>query len=69
LGRCQLLPKSCNKNKIYPEHLGEVFCEIYEEIYNTRKDAKKSGDKITDAGLKLALNGTYGKSNSQYSYL
>lgn len=62
-------PNLAIKNKIYPEHLGEVFCEIYEEIYNTRKDAKKSGDKITDAGLKLALNGTYGKSNSRYSYL
>tara|TARA_R100000951_G_scaffold115148_3_gene122318 strand:+ start:1572 stop:1742 length:171 start_codon:yes stop_codon:yes gene_type:complete len=46
-----------------------VFCEIYEEVYNTRRAAKKSGDGITDAGLKLALNGTYGKSNDKYSYL
>jgi len=62
-------PNLSIKNNLYPEHLGEVFCEIYEEIYNTRRAAKKSGDKVIDAGLKLALNGTYGKSNDQYSYL
>lgn len=45
------------KNKIYPKHLGEEFCEIYDSIFQARKTAKKNGDKISDAGLKLALNG------------
>lgn len=49
-----------------------MFCEIYEEIYNQRKRAKEKGpyyDEVINAGLKLALNGTYGKSNDKYSYL
>jgi len=45
------------KNKIYPEHLGEEFCDIYDSIFQARKIAKKNGDKVSDAGLKLALNG------------
>lgn len=56
-------------NGFYPEHLGEFFCKIYYDIYVDRKIAKKAGDKTTNAGLKLALNGVYGKSKDEYSYL
>lgn len=62
-------PNLSIKNRIFPEHLGEMFCDIYEGIYNDRKKAKKLRDKITDAGLKLLLNSAYGKSNSEYSWL
>lgn len=58
-------PNLSIKNKFYPEHLDEKFCEIYEYIYNLRKTyAKKSAENEM---LKLALNGSYGKSNDQYS--
>lgn len=58
-------PNLSIKNKVYPEHLGQEFCDIYEYLYNLRK----SFDKKTaeNAMLKLALNGTYGNSNSEYS--
>lgn len=58
-------PNLSIKNKVYPEHLGVEFCDIYEYLYNLRK----SFDKKTaeNAMLKLALNGTYGNSNSEYS--
>jgi len=68
-------PNLAIKNKFYPEHLGEEFCDIYEEVYNTRKLAKKKAKQEKDpvaiavnAGLKLGLNGTYGKSNDKYSF-
>lgn len=48
------------RNKRYPLHLGPVFYEIYEEIYDTRAMAKKNGFKAINEGLKLALNGVYG---------
>lgn len=52
-------------NRIYPEHLGETFCDIYEGLKAERVNHKK-GTAI-NAMLKLALNGTYGDSNNIYS--
>lgn len=54
-------------NKVYPEHLGELFCEIYADVYQQRKEAKKAGKDAIQAMLKLALNGVYGDSNNVYS--
>jgi hypothetical protein len=52
------------------EHLKDLgFIDIYTGIFNDRIAAKKKGNKIKSEELKLALNGAYGKSNSQYSFL
>jgi DNA polymerase elongation subunit (family B) len=68
-------PNLAIKNKFYPKHLSDKFCDIYEQVYNKRAKAKKkfktSGDKVAGVvndGLKLALNGTYGKSNDRFSF-
>lgn len=53
------------RNRIYPEHLGEEFCDIYEGMYQDRKAIPKSDPN--NYALKIALNGSYGNSNSQYS--
>lgn len=60
-------PNLSIKNRIYPEHLGELFCDIYEALYNER--SKYAKGTAENAALKLALNGTYGDSNNQYSPL
>jgi hypothetical protein len=52
-----------------PESLGHRFVDEYRSIYNRRLDAKRSGDKTTDATLKISLNGTFGKLASKYSVL
>ena len=58
-------PNLAIKNNFYPEHLGQTFCTIYESLYQMRKNV---GKKTTEgAALKLALNGTYGKSGDAYS--
>lgn len=55
------------KNRVYPEHLSERFCDIYESLYHERKKyGKGSGENLA---LKLALNASYGNSNNQYSAL
>jgi hypothetical protein len=58
-------PNLSIKNKVYPEHLGVEFCDIYEILY----DMRRSFDKITaeNAMLKLSLNTVYGNSNSEFS--
>lgn len=60
-------PSLAIQNRFYPRHLGEDFIDVYEELFDTRMEAKKAGDYATNSGLKLALNGVYGKSNDQYS--
>lgn len=58
-------PNLAIKNEIYPQHLGIQFCKTYLDIYNQRKASPK-GSALNGA-LKLALNGTYGKSNDKFS--
>ena len=58
-------PNMAISNRIYPEHLTEKFCDIYKDMYEQRKSYGKN--TAENAMLKLALNGTYGKSNDKYS--
>ena len=58
-------PNMAISNRIYPEHLTEKFCDIYQDMYEQRKSYAKNSAE--NAMLKLALNGTYGKSNDKYS--
>jgi hypothetical protein len=52
---------------LYPEHLGEEFVRVYSDMKNDRTSFKKGTPE--NAMLKLALNGAYGKSLSEYSVL
>lgn len=52
-----------------PEGLGQRFVDEYRLIRTRRLEAKRSGDKATDATLKISLNGTFGKLASRYSVL
>ena len=52
-------------NRLYPAHLGSVFCDIYEDVFKQRKQYPKGS--VENAMLKLALNGVYGDSNNAYS--
>jgi len=52
-------------NNLFPEHLGQEFCNIYKEVYEQRQKYAK-GTTENDM-LKLALNGVYGDSNNKYS--
>ena len=52
-------------NRLYPEHLGESFCDYHADIKNERKKHKKG--TAPNTMLKLAGNGVYGDSNNVYS--
>jgi len=58
-------PNLSIQNKLYPEHLGEQFCDVYADVYNERKKYAKGTPE--NAVMKLALNGTYGASNDVFS--
>jgi hypothetical protein len=60
-----MYPNIAISNRVYPEHLTEKFCDIYEDVYNQRKSFAKGAAE--NAMLKLALNSVYGDSNNKYS--
>jgi len=55
--------------KLYPEHLGTKFLDVYRSIVERRIAAKREGDKVTDGTLKITINGAFGKLGSKYSFL
>ena len=60
---------------LYPEGVGKSFLPAYRNIFEQRLEAKekaKTGDKEAELmrdGYKIALNGSYGKFGSPYSFL
>lgn len=52
-------------NGYYPEHIGPGFLTVYDSIKQERFKHKKGTPM--NAGLKLALNGTFGATNDKYS--
>lgn len=60
-------PNMSISNGIAPKHLGKTFCKVYSDLYQMRKNTPKGS--AANAALKLALNGSYGASNDEYSPL
>lgn len=60
-------PSIAIANGLSPAHLGEKFCDIYSGLKRQRVGYKKG--TVENLMLKLALNGTYGDTNSIYSAL
>lgn len=64
-----LYPSIAIVNNLAPEHLGSAFTAEYANLPKERKEWQaKKGKKCVEANsLKLAGNGTYGNSNSEFS--
>jgi hypothetical protein len=54
---------------LYPRSLGRPFLDVYRRIRDQRVAAKHAGNVIMSEGLKIALNGCFGKLGSPYSIL
>ena len=59
-------PNLSIRNRFYPAHLTSIYCDVYEEIFEERKTYAKGTPE--NYGLKIALNGSFGKSNDAYSF-
>jgi len=53
-------------NRLFPPHLGEAFLEVYRNLVLRRLALKKAKNSL-EAGLKIAINGTFGKLGNFYS--
>lgn len=54
------------KNKLFPEHLSEIFCTVYEDIFNMRQKIPK--ENPVNYIFKIILNSTYGLSKESNNY-
>jgi hypothetical protein len=52
-------------NRLHPAHLGELFCDVYSDVYQQRLHYASGTPE--NKMLKLALLGVYGDSNNIYS--
>jgi hypothetical protein len=60
-------PRTIIVDQIAPDHVDKaLFCSVFEELTNRRMAAKKAGRITEAAGLKVAINGVYGKFGSKY---
>lgn len=57
---------NCN---LIPQNTGQKFLDEYRAIYSRRIEAKKAGNKAIADGLKVPLNGSFGKMASRWSPL
>jgi hypothetical protein len=58
-------PNLSIQNRIFPAHLDELFCDVYQDLYVERRSYDKK--HALNKALKLALNGTYGASGDEFS--
>lgn len=68
-----LYPSVARSLGLYPEHLGIEFMQQYSDFIDKRivekHKPKEERDNVLIEGYKLVLNGTYGKSNEEKSFL
>lgn len=68
-----LYPSIARSLQIYPHHLGPEFMQLYEQFIDKRiqekHKPKAERDNVLIEGYKLILNGTYGKSNEETSFM
>ena len=68
-----LYPSIAKSLKLYPAHLSPKFIELYSKFIDARiaekHKPKSKQDMVLIEGYKLILNGTYGKSGEETSFL
>lgn len=62
-------PKLILGSGMYPPAIGPSFIPIYRGIVEERLEAKHAGHKVKSEGLKIVVNGTFGKTLDPYSIM
>lgn len=62
-------PNIILNQRLYPKHIGTEFLTAYKSIVEKRVHAKRTGDKVTDASLKIVINSSFGKFGNRWSAL
>jgi hypothetical protein len=60
-------PSIILNQRLYPDHIGPEFLNVYKDIVDRRLQAKRDKDKTTAESLKICINGCFGKLGSKWS--
>lgn len=60
-------PNIILNSRLYPQHLGPVYLEVFGDLTKERLRAKMAKDTVTADGLKITINGGFGKLGNKYS--
>lgn len=60
-------PSVAIANSFRPEHMGQIFSDVYRDVRDTREIAKAAGLKVEAGTLKLSSNKVFGDLGSQHS--
>lgn len=60
-------PSIILQQNLSPQTIGKPFLDVYRTLVERRLKAKRQKDKVADAMLKIAINGSFGKLGSIYS--
>lgn len=64
-----MYPSFLIKYQFGPRHLGKLFCDIFENLYKERIEAKRTGQNIKNMFLKIVLNSPTGKMQQEVSWM
>jgi len=62
-------PRIMIRYSLKPDHLDNSFLDLLESLTERRLKAKKDGDKIAAAALKIVVNSIFGKTGFEYHWL
>lgn len=62
-----MYPNVAISNRFYPEHLGEVFCDVYDDVLEERRKYPKDTEPELNSAYKEGANSVFGKSNSKHN--
>lgn len=62
-------PNIILNQRLHPKHIGTEFLTVYKSVVEKRILAKRTGDKVTDASLKIVINSSFGKFGNRWSAL
>jgi hypothetical protein len=54
---------------LFPKNMGAHFQKVFQDFFDRRMEAKRTGNKSVAQTLKIVLNGSFGKLGSPYSVL
>jgi len=54
---------------LFPKNMGVNFQKVFQNFFDRRMEAKRTGNKSVSQTLKIVLNGSFGKLGSPYSVL
>jgi DNA polymerase elongation subunit (family B) len=62
-------PRIILNQQLTPDHLGQAFLKVFNDLVEQRLQAKRTGNTIVNESMKITINGSFGKFGNRWSIL